>query len=138
MASIELLFETSKFNLSEQQEHFINPCCFGEDLAEWLCEQLKQKGLQPNSPAQEDWGWYTEVVSANATYSINISGNAENENVPSNLGEWRLSVEKHRTFLEKLRGKQEIERDAPLIRMLIEILEGEQEFSKVRVESSKR
>jgi hypothetical protein len=43
MTSFDILFQTNRFNLSEAKEHFINPCCFGEDLAEWLPEQLAKK-----------------------------------------------------------------------------------------------
>jgi len=32
----DLLFETERFNSSEAGAHFINPNCFGEDLAAWL------------------------------------------------------------------------------------------------------
>jgi hypothetical protein len=36
MTRFDILFETDRFNVSEVKRHFINPCCFGEDLAGWL------------------------------------------------------------------------------------------------------
>jgi hypothetical protein len=33
---LQILFKTSLFNLTKIEEHFINVCCFGEDLAVWL------------------------------------------------------------------------------------------------------
>jgi hypothetical protein len=51
------LFQTNRFNVSEVKEHFIDRCCFGEDLAEWLREQLAKKGVSADAPYQQDWGW---------------------------------------------------------------------------------
>ncbi len=31
-------FESEAFNHSEPKEYFINPCCFGDDLARWLMD----------------------------------------------------------------------------------------------------
>lgn len=50
MTSFDILFQTNRFNLSAAKEHFINPCCFGEDLAEWLREQLAKKGVSADAP----------------------------------------------------------------------------------------
>jgi hypothetical protein len=55
MNSIDLLFRSSRFNLSEVGEQFINPCCFGEDLAAWLREKLSASGMQVDPSGQEDW-----------------------------------------------------------------------------------
>jgi len=32
--------ETDMFEHREVKAHFINPCCFGEDFAAWLREQI--------------------------------------------------------------------------------------------------
>jgi hypothetical protein len=40
--------------------HFINPCCFGEDFAGWLKQQLTHSadlGVGLSEPIQEDYGW---------------------------------------------------------------------------------
>jgi hypothetical protein len=46
-----LLFETDRFNLSEVGDHFINPTCFGEDLAAWLRTKLIEQGVEAGEPA---------------------------------------------------------------------------------------
>jgi hypothetical protein len=46
MNALHLLFRTNRFNLSKVGEHFINPCCFGEDLAAWLGGRLREKGVE--------------------------------------------------------------------------------------------
>ena len=60
MLSDELYLETDKFEHREVKEHFINPCCFGEDFAAWLREQihdLSADGYVIHEPIQEDYGW---------------------------------------------------------------------------------
>jgi hypothetical protein len=40
--------------------HFINPCCFGEDFAVWLKEQisrLENDNFKFSEQIQEDYGW---------------------------------------------------------------------------------
>jgi hypothetical protein len=52
--------ETELFNHREVKPHFINPCCFGEDFAAWLRDQLgplTDSGFHFSEPIQEDYGW---------------------------------------------------------------------------------
>jgi hypothetical protein len=52
--------ETDLFEHREVKPHFINPCCFGEDFALWLREQvadLTGAGFDLSQPIQEDYGW---------------------------------------------------------------------------------
>lgn len=52
--------ETDLFEHREVKPHFINPCCFGEDFAKWLREQLADisaAGFELSEPIQEDYGW---------------------------------------------------------------------------------
>jgi hypothetical protein len=40
--------------------HFINACCFGEDFAAWLRQELlrsQEFALELSEPIQEDYGW---------------------------------------------------------------------------------
>jgi hypothetical protein len=52
--------ETDLFEHREVKLHFINPCCFGEDFAAWLKEQLTpltSSGFNFSEIIQEDYGW---------------------------------------------------------------------------------
>jgi hypothetical protein len=52
--------ESDRFEHRIVQPHFINPCCFGEDLANWLRERLRglsEHGFDVDEPLQEDYGW---------------------------------------------------------------------------------
>jgi hypothetical protein len=52
--------ETDLFEHKEVKPHFINPCCFGQDFAAWLKQELSQfskLGFELSQPIQEDYGW---------------------------------------------------------------------------------
>jgi len=58
--SDSITIETDIFEHREVRLHFINPCCFGEDLAEWLKQELSRfpgLGFELSEPIQEDYGW---------------------------------------------------------------------------------
>jgi hypothetical protein len=55
-----ITIETDIFEHREVKPHFINPCCFGEDFAEWLKGELSplaNNGFKFSEPTQEDYGW---------------------------------------------------------------------------------
>jgi hypothetical protein len=55
-----ITIETDMFEHREVKPHFINPCCFGEDFAAWLRQELSpltEKGFSLSDPIQEDYGW---------------------------------------------------------------------------------
>lgn len=61
MAEIRTLvtFASPAFNATERRDHFINDCCYGDDVARALIEQLRGRGITVDAePGQEDFGWY--------------------------------------------------------------------------------
>jgi hypothetical protein len=74
MKPLSLLFRTSRFNLSKVGAHFINPCCFGEDLAAWLRLKLTEHGIETSEPYQEDWGWEFRAASTEGIYYLGMGG----------------------------------------------------------------
>jgi hypothetical protein len=51
---------TDVFEHREVRPHFINPCCFGEDFATWLKQELVRLGdlgFNLSEMVQEDYGW---------------------------------------------------------------------------------
>ena len=61
MASMEpqVTFRSDRFNTSQPREHFINPGCFGDDVATWLIHELRARGVDVDpGPGQEDFGWF--------------------------------------------------------------------------------
>jgi hypothetical protein len=55
-----ITIETDLFEHREVRPHFINACCFGEDFAAWLKQELAPlaaHGFDFSEPIQEDYGW---------------------------------------------------------------------------------
>jgi hypothetical protein len=51
-------FVTERFNTTVTKPTFINPGCFGDDLALWLGEELRRDGFSVGgNPVPEDFGW---------------------------------------------------------------------------------
>lgn len=125
-ARFDILFETERFNVSKVQKHFINPCCFGEDLAEWLRQKLNERGVNTGIPGQEDWGWYLLVRHNANRYFVGVGGHRR-EGAPSdtNTGEWRIMIEKRRSLWDRLRGANKITPTEPII-SIVETILGEQ------------
>jgi len=130
----DLLFETNRFNLSEVKEHFINPCCFGEDLAAWLRGKLLEAGSEVTAPDQEDWGWYIEANYNGSWYFVGMGGNADEGGQSSNQGEWRIMVEKRLSLWGKLTGRNELSEAGDMMAAIRDILEAETDFTNVRYE----
>jgi hypothetical protein len=134
MNSIDLLFRSSRFNLSKVGDHFVNPCCFGQDLAAWLREKLTDRGLHADAPGQEDLGWYLGLSHGCDKYLIGISGNPNEFSTLENDGEWRIVVDKSRSLSQRLRGAGKISQDNPLLATIEEILRAEADFHDLRRE----
>jgi hypothetical protein len=101
----DLIFWSDRFNLSEPQDYFINDCCYGDDVARWLAEQLRSRGWTVDEPDQEDWGWYLDARDGQTTYFVGVGGIADDESPSPNQGEWRLMVEKHRSLWDRLTAR---------------------------------
>lgn len=52
-------FRSSSFNTSQAKPYFIHPSCFGDDLANWLIDQLTFRDVRTyGKPSQRDYGWH--------------------------------------------------------------------------------
>jgi len=129
-----ILFKTDRFNLSKIDETFINPCCFGEDLARWLGKELRKKSFEVSDPYQEDWGWELPAKNETAGYCLCVSGYADDEGTNSNAGEWRIIIEKRRSIGQRLTGTGKIETSDRMLASVREILESEPGIRDVHIE----
>ena len=132
MNARNLLFDTERFNLSKGKEHFINPCCFGEDLATWLKVRLTDKGVKTSAPGQEDWGWYLRATCGQQSYFLGMNGNPKAEG--SDEGEWRIMIKKNRSLWDIATGHGKIREDDQMVRIIREILQEESSVRRVRLE----
>lgn len=95
-------FGSSTFNISEPRDYFINPGCFGDDVAKWLIERLRCKGYQAaDTPGQEDFGWFFTFTVSGIEHCFVISyrpGNDYSEDV------WIGWLERSRRLVASLLG----------------------------------
>ena len=81
---------TDLFESITPRADFINPRCFGEDFAAWLRERLVEKGIHPEEPIQEDFGWVLLVPFEGHTFTIAIG--VMDESIGASPAEWRVGV----------------------------------------------
>lgn len=93
MDTESLTVETGLFNHTEVKPHFINLCCFGEDFAAWLRQQvvdLTSEKYELSEPIQEDYGWGFWVTRGRESYWIALSFCGEGPTEAP--AEWVVSV----------------------------------------------
>jgi hypothetical protein len=83
-------FKTRVFANKEPQPHFINPRCFGEDVAAWLLQQLQNSSWSLSEPIQEDYGWGFWAKVDKNTYWVAIG--IMDEAIGADIGEWCVTV----------------------------------------------
>lgn len=134
MNALHLRFRTDRFNLSKVGKHFINPCCFGEDLAAWLGPRLRDNGVEVREPYQEDWGWELPASKGDDSYYLCMGGNADESPTDPDRGEWRIIIEKKRALLQVLTGRGKIKPDDPMLALVRQILSSEGDISGIHLE----
>jgi hypothetical protein len=115
-----ILFRTDQFNLRQVGGHFINDCCFGEDLAEWLSARLRDEGNRTEKIYQEDWGWEIRCTQNDRGYYLGVSGAREGDD--SDYGEWRIMITKRRSLLEAFLGKERFHSGEPIVQGIYRVL----------------
>ena len=93
-------FHSDLFNTQEVKEHFLNPCCFGDDAANWIADRLRRAGTAVDEIEQEDFGWYLTYDTAEGKHCLVIGYRPEDDSG----GCWIAWVERHVGFLRSLFG----------------------------------
>ena len=97
-------FESTAFNMAEPKDYFINPCCFGDDLAKWLIDELRKQGSgTDDEPSQEDFGWYLNFETAGIAHTFVIGHRPTGE---SEAGTWFGVIERNRGFFGSIFGRR--------------------------------
>jgi hypothetical protein len=99
IARTHVSFVTGLFNTSEVKDYFINPCCFGDDCAQWLIDRLvpQNVGKVDEQPTQEDWGWLFAITMGKRSFMIGI-GLCEDEDPPNT---WLVFIKSQLGWLSK-------------------------------------
>jgi hypothetical protein len=123
-------FKSPAFNTSEPKEYFINPCCFGDDVAKWLTEQLRIKGYEiPEEPAQEDFGWYFNFRVSEIEHCFVIG---HRPGVGNEEGLWIGWLERSRSFVAALFGARKRDIQPVAVHAIHEILSGSPQIRDVQ------
>ena len=134
MNALRILFKTNRFNLSKVGEHFINPCCFGEDLAAWLRIKLSERNVEVRESYQEDWGWELPATQESDSYYLCMSGNSDELSTNKDDGEWGIIIEKRRSIGQRLRGVGKIAANDKMVGTIEEVLRAEPAIREVHRE----
>jgi hypothetical protein len=92
-------FRSGYFDNKTPKPHFINPNCFGEDLAAWLRDGLGAR-FEPGGIIQEDYGWGFWTNANGDPYWVSVqlynfnwaAYDRTGVYVAEDPGEWLLSV----------------------------------------------
>lgn len=124
-------FKTSMFDVSKEKENPINPI-YGISLLEWLREELKGE-LSITKPDAEDWGWYSELQYGGNTYLIGSCAHVEEGEEAVGELEWVFQVDRSRSFMEILLGKNKMTASDSCFVFFKELFENNQNFKEVQI-----
>lgn len=94
-------FASDAFNTTEVRDYFINPGCFGDDVARWLVARLRALGLDADDQVgQEDFGWYLKFGVPEGRHCV-VLGFRDDDDAQ---GQWIAWVERERGLLRSLLG----------------------------------
>ncbi|WP_196159652.1 hypothetical protein [Reinekea sp. G2M2-21] len=124
-------FKTSLFDVAAERENPINPI-YGLSLLEWLqSESLAE--LTFAKPEPEDWGWYCKIYFEGKSYLIGSCALLEVGEKQEGEVEWVLQVVKHRSFYDKLLGREKMDASDPCCRYFMNLFESRPEFKDVQL-----
>lgn len=119
---ISVTCKTDRFNLSIVGEDFINDCCFGEDFSLWLVASLTEAGVDADVICMEDFGWANQASYEGASYLMCVAGYPDEQPRSPNDGVWRIMLERNRTLLDMVLGKNKTTVSEPIVKKITEVL----------------
>ena len=127
-----ITFKTAKFDVSKEKENPINPI-YGYSLLDWLRKKVIGK-VQITEPDAEDWGWYSYLSWNGRDYLIGASVHYEKGEDPNSELEWVFQVDKQRSLIERILGKEKMSKDDPCLLFFKSIFEVDPDFKEIEVE----
>ena len=97
-------FRSKAFNCMIAKDYFINPSCYGDDLAEWLIKRLSDDNITiTGRPGQEDFGWFFTFIVNDVEHCV-VVGFQPND--PQNGDRWIGWIERHVGFIGSALGRR--------------------------------
>lgn len=123
-------FHSVAFNVAEPRPEFLNPDCFGDDVARWLIARLRAAGATTSDePGQEDFGWYLDFEVPEGRHCCVVGLRPADDGEPPT---WVLWVERSRGFLASIVGLRERGLAPAALRTLHDVLASAPEVSALR------
>ncbi len=95
-------FRSTAFNCTKEKDYFMNDGSFGDDVAVWLINQLRSRGIETSDePGQEDFGWYFTFNVRDVEHCVVISFQP---NDPAIGDRWLGWVERQVGFIGSILG----------------------------------
>jgi hypothetical protein len=121
-------FKSRRFDLSSEPGNPINPIR-GASLLDWFRAKLPAElGIAAAEP--EDWGWYTHVTWRGRQYLIGTCAHEADDGDH----EWVVQIDKSRTFMERILGRERMTEDDPVFTLVRSLIENEPGFTEFSVE----
>jgi hypothetical protein len=93
-------FRSSAFTPPHVEPGQVNRERYGYALASWVAARLTERGLSPDAPAPEDWGWLFGVAQDGRLVRVGCG------NVDGSVSEWLIFVDVPRPgLLARLTGR---------------------------------
>jgi hypothetical protein len=122
-------FRTDAFNTSRPREYFINPECFGDDVALWLIGALRGRGMDVDpEPGQEDFGWFLRFRIGGVSHCLVLTLIPGDDEQPA---QWAVWFERDAGFFSTLLGGRRKGISPNAIRAVRDILESSLEIREV-------
>ena len=67
-------FECAAFNTTERRDYFLHESAYGDDLAEWLMDELRARNIEIDAePGQDEFGWHFGFRKDEVDYRFTVS-----------------------------------------------------------------
>ena len=123
-------FSTRKFDVFAETPNPINPIA-GQSVLTWLRAELAKAQYTATEPDTEDWGWYIDVTGNDGSYLVGASADADGSTPDV---EWVVQIHKHRSFSDKVFGRNKMAEDDSLAALIERIVRADPQISDVSVE----
>lgn len=105
----------------------INELIGGDEMAEWLCEQLDADGMSSDIMGPEDYGWEASVVFENRYYRIICACDFDELSSPADQHIVQLVY--NRSLMDKLFGRNKLPEPDPVLSKLRGLLTAHPDFT---------
>lgn len=123
-------FKTGKFDPSKEKANPIKPIA-GLGVLEWIRAALKDTPYTATIPDAVDTGWSMDVMRDKASYMVNASGRPE---AGSAEVKWTVQIHSHRSFLDKLRGRNHMPTNDALAAIILTLIRKDDAIKDVHTE----